>query len=393
MLLHATSSDTTRSLASRMGDTSWLSSEQQQRPQHDVRPLRIVDLFCGCGGLTLGAAEAAKHHGRRLEIALAMDTSDLALKVYKHNFQAATEVIYNEPIENCFGSIPGRKGLSESERSISEATGSVDFLIAGPPCQGHSDLNNHTRRNDKRNRLYMRAVRASIILKPAVVLLENVPAIRHDRSSVLAQARRALSSHGGYAVSESIISFDSLGVAQKRKRHVLVGVRGGLFDISKELPSIPFAKPTVGNAIAGLEDEHLIRHHPFYQPSSMSQDNLARVNYLFSNNLFDLPNELRPPCHRDKRHSYKSAYGRMPWNAASQTITSGFGSMGQGRYVHPSRPRTITPHEAARLQGFPDFFEFTPVSKATALREMIANAVPPQLSAIIASRLMSAGLL
>ena len=74
-------------------------------------------------------------------------------------------------------------------------------------------------------------------------------------------------------------------------------------------------------------------------------------------------------------------YGRMHWDRPAQTLTSGFGSMGQGRYVHPTRPRLITPHEGARIQGFPDFFDFGGIESVTALREMIANAVPPQLSA------------
>jgi DNA (cytosine-5)-methyltransferase 1 len=78
-------------------------------------------------------------------------------------------------------------------------------------------------------------------------------------------------------------------------------------------------------------------------------------------------------------------YGRLYWDIPAQTITTGFTSMGQGRYVHPSHPRTITPHEAARLQGFPDFFDFTVEGKAqrTAWSKLIGNAVPPQLSTAV----------
>jgi DNA (cytosine-5)-methyltransferase 1 len=80
----------------------------------------------------------------------------------------------------------------------------------------------------------------------------------------------------------------------------------------------------------------------------------------------------------------------MHWDRPAQTLTSGFGSMGQGRYVHPRRRRLLTPHEAARLQGFPDFFDFSSVGKATALREMIANAVPPQFTAVLVQALIKA---
>lgn len=75
----------------------------------------------------------------------------------------------------------------------------------------------------------------------------------------------------------------------------------------------------------------------------------------FENNLFELPNSERPDCHRLKPHSYKSVYGRMYWDRPAPTITRGFGSTGQGRFVHSLLKRTITPHEAARIQFFPDF--------------------------------------
>jgi DNA (cytosine-5)-methyltransferase 1 len=85
-------------------------------------------------------------------------------------------------------------------------------------------------------------------------------------------------------------------------------------------------------------------------------------------------------------------YGRLRWNLPAQTITSGYGSMGQGRYVHPGKRRTITPHEAARLQTIPDWFRFDSASTRTALARMIGNAVPPLLGAAI-GRLVLSGLL
>src|SRR5205823_6332402 len=86
--------------------------------------------------------------------------------------------------------------------------------------------------------------------------------------------------------------------------------------------------------------------------------NQRRIEYLFEHDVFDLPNEIRPDCHRLKDHAYHAVYGRMRWNEPAPTITTGFGSTGQGRFVHPLKPRTLTPHEAARLQLIPDFFCF-----------------------------------
>ncbi|MCY1248744.1 putative BsuMI modification methylase subunit YdiO [compost metagenome] len=81
-------------------------------------------------------------------------------------------------------------------------------------------------------------------------------------------------------------------------------------------------------------------------------------------------------------------YGRLNPNLPAQTITSGYGSMGQGRFVHPTQRRMITSHEAARIQGFPDYFRFEPVSKLTALREMIGNAVAPPVAATLLVQLL-----
>jgi DNA (cytosine-5)-methyltransferase 1 len=103
-----------------------------------------------------------------------------------------------------------------------------------------------------------------------------------------------------------------------------------------------------------------------------------RINFLFDNQLYELPNEQRPPCHRDKAHSYDTVYGRLRWDRPAQTITSGFYCMCMGRYVHPEQRRTLTGHEAARLQFFPDFFDFSPAKSRTKLAEIIGNAVPPK---------------
>jgi DNA (cytosine-5)-methyltransferase 1 len=72
-------------------------------------------------------------------------------------------------------------------------------------------------------------------------------------------------------------------------------------------------------------------------------------------------------------------YGRLRWDEPAQTITTGFGSMGQGRYVHPRAARTLTPHEAARIQSIPDFVDFGD-GRRTEWAEMIGNAVPPLLA-------------
>jgi DNA (cytosine-5)-methyltransferase 1 len=117
-----------------------------------------------------------------------------------------------------------------------------------------------------------------------------------------------------------------------------------------------------------------------------SPENERRIRYLFEHDLYDLPDQERPPCHRTKAHSYRSVYGRMRWDEPAPTITTGFGSTGQGRFVHPLRPRSLTPHEAARLQTLPDFFQFGDPGR-TQLQKMIGNSVPPLAMAAVAAQL------
>jgi DNA (cytosine-5)-methyltransferase 1 len=122
----------------------------------------------------------------------------------------------------------------------------------------------------------------------------------------------------------------------------------------------------------------------------MSEANRKRVDWLFDHDAFDLPNHQRPDCHKDG-HTYPSVYGRMYWNQPASTITGGFLTPGRGRYVHPKRRRVLTPHEAARIQGFPDWFSFRPIDRDPTRAELtkwIGDAVPPILGYAIALSLL-----
>jgi DNA (cytosine-5)-methyltransferase 1 len=219
------------------------------------------------------------------------------------------------------------------------------------------------------------------ILDPIAVLIENVPSVIHDRGNVvhdsIAQLRQA-----GYYVKTTIVNASEIGLPQRRRRHLLIASRKP-FDPEAALSRYRVDRPvSVGEYISDLVDEADRESEVFRSSSTMMADNRRRVLWLFRHEKFDLPDRLRPICHRDG-HSYLSMYGRMRWDQPAQTITSGFGCMGQGRFVHPLRPRTLTPHEAARLQGFPDFFSFHDVSKRTSLQRIIGNAVPPKVAATL----------
>ena len=322
------------------------------------------------------------------EIVLALDIDYEAINAYKMNFKKHTKKILNIDINELFpGNLNSQHNLCE--KKIKNELTNIDILVAGPPCQGHSDLNNVTRRNDPRNQLYLKVIRAIEIIQPQIVIIENVASIIHDSSQVIKKSIEHLKKLE-YAIEEIEINANEFGLAQKRKRHLLIGYN---FDIPKSIElllSDKKKKPCVlKDVIHDIIDEYQTEQGIFYTPSIMSKTNKERVDFLFSNNLFNLPNERRPNCHKNNKHSYISMYGRLKWSEPAQTITSGFGSMGQGRYIHPLRKRVITPHEAARIQGFLDTFSFASVKKRTNLHQMIANAVPPPIAATISSILLN----
>lgn len=346
------------------------------RPDYEgaPSPFQLVDLFAGGGGLTVGVGEAARRMGRGMEVALAVENDDHAADVYELNFPHASLV--RADVEALFDGELGT-AVTTSERSIALAAGEVDVLVAGPPCQGHSNLNNHTRRQDPRNALYLSAVRAVEVLRPTLVVIENVPTVRHDKGGVVERATQVLEA-AGYSVASDVFRLVEFGVPQRRRRHILLAAMNDRID-----PSVvgrfgsacdDHAERSVRWAIEDLVDQ-TTESGPD-SPSKPTPVNLKRMQWLIARDEYDLPNKRRPECHQGP-HSYNSMYGRLRWDAPAQTITTGFGCMGQGRFVHPEQPRTLTPHEAARLQTLPDFFDLDTRKGRGVWATVIGNAVPP----------------
>ncbi len=347
--------------------------------------LSIVDLFCGCGGLTLGAQEAARAVGLRPWVRLGVDVDEGALAVYSTNFRP------ERTLRADIGSVVDFQivGWGESavfaydpelvHSALKEVRDSVDLLVAGPPCEGHSNLNNRTRRADPRNLLYLDAVAIGIALRTTAMVLENVPEILNDRLRVVETAT-ALLERRGYRTSRGVLAADGLGLPQTRRRFFLVASRRGVLELEEVARCLAKEATTVRWAIEDLVDVHadpLLDSVP-----RLSEENKRRIEYLFENDLYELPNHMRPRCHRNG-HTYPSVYGRLRWDDRAGTITPGFVTPGRGRFIHPARKRPLTPREAARLQGFPDWFDFRapdrPDPGKQALAKWIGDAVPPVL--------------
>jgi DNA (cytosine-5)-methyltransferase 1 len=358
-------------------DISWLKLKERPAPAAGSAPLRVADLFSGCGGLSLGVQEAARALGIPTDFIFASDILQPALDVYKANFNPHTAS--SAPLE-CLVDGPLHARVTEAEAALVRQLGRIDMVVAGPPCQGHSDLNNHTRRNDPKNRLITRVARFVELFEPATILIENVQGIRHDKSGSLSEVKDFLDQIG-YSFSEALMRADHVGAAQSRRRYFLVAGRNGVQDLTLLTQSPPVTLRPLAWAI-----EDLLVAEPksvFDSAARHSAENQSRIEFLHRNDLHELPDGLRPPCHRDKPHAYTSVYGRMFWDRPAPTITTGFGSTGQGRFVHPLRTRTLTPHEAARVQFFPDFFKFGERGRRE-YQQLIGNAVPSKLAYVAA---------
>lgn len=327
--------------------------------------------------MSLGLHEAARRAGVGFKVALAIESDPQIAEIYERNIDCKVKVA---DVTSLFdGELGAQPTLRE--RELAAMVGRVQILQGGPPCQGHSDLNNHTRRRDPKNSLYLSVIRAAEVLHPDVVVIENVTAVQWDKFGVVGTATSALK-RLGYSVSGRVVDLWTAGVPQRRRRFILLASKHPDVDAEAILDSLStnwgdHPARTVRWAIEDLVDVQSTT--TFDQPSSKSKENAARMAFLFETGRYNLPDDQRPNCHRNGNHSYLSVYGRLRWDRPAQTITTGFGSMGQGRYVHPQRRRTITPHEAARLQTFADWFDFGKNTPRGVLAKAIGNAVPPLL--------------
>ena len=351
-----------------------------------VRSLTLVDLFSGAGGLTYGICEAARAMGIEMRPRLALDLDEAALEMYQRNI--GVDAALARDVHRLIDYKVSGTGIQAKfaykptilEPLVCDLARDVDIVVAGPPCQGHSNLNNRTRRSDQRNLLYLAAPAFAVACRASAVVIENVPEVLNDKHNVVGTAR-ALLVKGGYSISEAVLSAHRFGVPQTRRRHFLVAIRNPRieFHLTELVCGLEMPIISIEHAIkdlVGKEGQTI-----FHTAAKLSEENKKRIDWLFEQNKDDLPDHIRPLCHQNG-HSYQSVYGRLRWDQPAGTITTGFQTPGRGRYIHPKERRALTPHEAARIQGFPDSFVFVdddaPPFK-NALAKVIGDAVPPAL--------------
>ncbi len=356
-----------------------------------MKKYKVIDLFCGAGGLSLGFSEA---FGHPFEPVWANDFNQYAANTYNKNF--GNHCVVGDIIDL----------LHDPNTSVPQA----DIVIGGPPCQGFSLLNRN-RDGDVRRALwhpYMEIVEKS---GADVFVMENVPQLLQSEEFKEIQE---YATKLGFKIAKAKLCAADYGVPQIRFRAFIIGCRSTdpnqFFPprkthynpelvVEKKVTAkngyIDAAYPwrTVRDAIGDLPDPIGTEIRDEAAPLDLhfgrtpTELSLRRYKAIPEEgmNRFDLQKnapEITPACWINKKSGGTDLFGRLWWDKPSVTIRTEFFKPEKGRYLHPVKHRPITHREAARIQSFPDWFEFTG-SKIEIARQ-IGNAVPPLLASQVA---------
>jgi DNA (cytosine-5)-methyltransferase 1 len=326
------------------------------------KKLTAIDLFSGCGGLTLGLKQAG------FKVIGAVEIDSLAADTYSGNHPEVK--VWEEDIRKLKG--------SDILRTLKIKKGQLDLLAGCPPCQGFSSMrtqNGKKRIVDKRNDLVFEYLRLVKELRPKAVMMENVPALAENhRMKTLKKELETL----GYDSNNTpmVLNTANYGVPQRRRRMILVSSRVGQI----ELPKGKSSRVTVRDAIGALERPGKTGDvlHDFPEKRSAEVMEMIKLVPKDGGSRMDLPVKFHLECHKNYPDGFKDVYGRMSWKDVAPTITGGCVSPSKGRFLHPSQNRSITLREAALLQTFPADYFFSLKNGKQGVALMIGNALPPE---------------
>jgi len=339
--------------------------------------MKVLDLFSGAGGMSLGFDLAG------FEVVAAIDNWSDALATLGKNLPKSTTILANlgDPAE-------ASKAFSQIE--------AVDVIIGGPPCQGFS-IAGKRNPSDPRNLLYQGFLQAVEYFRPRAFVMENVPTIAAPSHRELYEEIISDFQSRGYKVRSQILLASQYGVPQNRRRMFIVGLLAGDndFRFPEKESSVVSAKEAISDlAENSLPDgsQYLVQSKSKYQTwarrgsrgvfnHEITQHTAKTIEII--SQVPDGGNYKSLPPQLQNIRNVNIAWTRLSSSKPSFTIDTG-----HRHHFHYRWNRVPTARESARLQSFPDYFVFGG-SKTSQLRQ-IGNAVPPLLAKSIATALLTA---
>ena len=341
----------------------------------------VVDLFCGCGGLSKGFEEAGYN------ILVGVDFEQSALNTYNHNGAVGLRLDLSEP---------------ESFDAIVDAVDGrlVDIIIGGPPCQGFS-LTGPRNIDDQRNKLYLAMIETVRRFKPKAFLIENVPGMANLYGGAVKEEIIRRFTQMGYKVSCKIVCAADYGVPQIRKRLVFIGLRDSKvsyeFPVPYRLPDnyltcedaisdLPALVDTLGEEVGKYEMEPLNDFQKLMRGACTTLYNHTAINHKQfvkdvialvpdGGNYKDLPSGV------GESRTFHMAWTRLNSKKPARTVDTGHRNL-----FHYKYNRCPTVRESARIQTFPDDFVF--LGNRGQQNKQVGNAVPVLMAKALATKLL-----
>lgn len=325
---------------------------------------RLGELFCGAGGIAYGAIHASIENPKfKIVHQWATDYDANACNTYRHNICSNTpQTVYHEDVRK----------LDMNKLS------SIDALAFGFPCNDYSVVGEQKGINGVYGSLYSYGVKALKKFKPQWFLAENVGGLRNANDGksfkkILSELKAA-----GYIITPHLYKFEEYGIPQARHRIIIVGVKNDI-DVVYRVPSTKPYKDVDNTCKTAIEVPPIPSDVFNNELTKQSKTVIKRLKYIKpGENAFtaNIPKELRLNI---KGARISQIYKRLDPNKPSYTVT---GSGGGGTHIyHWKEPRALTNRERARLQTFPDTYEFK--GSKESVRKQIGMAVPCKGAQII----------
>jgi len=333
--------------------------------------VKVVDLFCGIGGLTHGFIKES------LDVVAGYDIDADCRYAYESNNAS-------EFIEKSITLVTG------NEISAKLSGADVKILIGCAPCQPFSTYS-YKNQDQKKIDLLLEFARLIEEVKPDIVSMENVPRLAEFKGdSVFGKFLEILKANG-YEVSYKIVNCPEYGIPQHRKRLVLLASRFGKIELIPEThkeENFVTVKDAIGK-MPHLKSGESLPTDSMHKAAKLSDLNMKRIRQSKPGGTWkDWDEDLKLKCHlKSSGETYVSVYGRMSWDKPAPTMTTHCIGIGNGRFGHPEQDRAITLREAALIQTFPRNYKFVKKGKPFRVKRIstqIGNAVPVLLGRTIA---------